>query len=123
MTLAPIRSAPDPVGQRSTFLRAAGTPGLFDRPDRAIAAVRSLTYDMTGSSTAISARLGDLLTDAGGTRFWSESDMREFTELANELLDRLGVRLSAREHAPARIGVKATKSAFQKEQIGVIGGR
>lgn len=108
MTLAPTWSAPDPVGQRSHFLRAAGPPGLFDRPDRAIAAVRSLTYDVTGSPTAISTRLGDLLADAAGTRFWTESDMREFTELTNELLDRLGVRLSAPEHAPSRIGVKAS---------------
>lgn len=105
MTHAPARNG---TGTRRAFRNAATEPGLFDRPDRALAVLRSLAADTYTRDSDRITRLADLLRVETDTRFWTEESMREFVTLTNEVLDEVGRRLQLADSTPVRLGVKSS---------------
>lgn len=86
----------------------ADEPGLFDRPDRAIAAMHALVEELEHEISFGLERLTERLRADGGTRFWTEREMREYARMVNNLLDRFGARILAPDGEPSRLGVKAS---------------
>lgn len=82
--------------------------GLFDRPDRAIDALRRLVADTDHDRARIAGRLAERLRSDAGARFWTEADMREYVELVNELLRHTGVGLLGPEGSTSRMGIKVS---------------
>lgn len=87
---------------------AAAAPGLFDHPDRALAAMRDLARDVYAEPTDRVARLAGCLRTDAGARFWTEGSMREYVRLVNEILHELERQTVLTETGPARLGVKSS---------------
>lgn len=92
---------------RHSFTTVA-EPGLFDRPDRALTAMRDLARDVYAEPADRLARLTERLQADAGTRFWTEASMREYVRLVNEVLGELDRRTVLTQAGPARLGVKSS---------------
>lgn len=102
MTLTSAR-----IGPRGAF-DLASEPGLFDRPDRAIAALQALALDTEASPASRARRLDELLRSDGDVRFWTEESMRVYVKAVNGLLADLGRRLEFGAAGSARLGLKCS---------------
>lgn len=107
LTLAPSRRVADPP---IAAFAAAAEPGLFDRPDRAIAAMRFLLLDWEPNPDLLLTRLTERLQADGGTRFWTEREMRLYAQSVNELLGSIGVGIMAPDGRPSQLGVKVSRT-------------
>lgn len=99
-----------PLSSVASFRIASSDAGLFDRPDRAIAALRMLFLDVHMVSERKAERLAERLRADAGVRFWSEGDMREYAGLVNDLVGMTAGGLVGPDGVVSRLGVKVSRT-------------